>query len=235
MAFSFSVLLPVMLREPYKSKHVATLQKQWKGLVAIGVYMAANISLNNLSLVLITLSLNQVIRCMSLLYLVCKSLASFDLQPHRSSVRCRSAIPVCTAILAIFIERKVPSREEAIGLVVLTAGVMVAVWEGTVSGSVTGLVLCCTGTVCNAAMMSTTGKVMSEKLDVLRLAFYTAPVSCAILLPLFYIREVRTTHQKVLTTATAVEQHCMSCQYPQTPLLHAHCKLCHSTVDSCHR
>lgn len=33
---------------------------------------------------------------------------------------------------------------------------------------------------------------MSEKLDVLRLAFYTAPVSCAILLPLFYIREVIT-------------------------------------------
>lgn len=72
----------------------------------------------------------------------------------------------------------------------LTAGVMVAVWEGSVSGSVTGLLLCCTGTVCNAAMMSTTGKVMSEKLDVLRLAFYTAPVSCALLLPLFYIREV---------------------------------------------
>ena len=75
----------------------------------------------------------------------------------------------------------------------MTAGVMVAVWEGSVSGSVTGLFLCCTGTVCNAAMMSTTGKVMSEKLDVLRLAFYTAPVSCAILLPLFYIREVTTT------------------------------------------
>lgn len=62
MAFSFFVLLPIMLQEPYASKHSATLQKQWKGLVAIGIYMAANISLNNLSLVLITLSLNQVIR-----------------------------------------------------------------------------------------------------------------------------------------------------------------------------
>jgi len=51
-----------MLREPFRSKHRATLEKQWKGLVAIGVYMAANVSLNNLSLVLITLSLNQVIR-----------------------------------------------------------------------------------------------------------------------------------------------------------------------------
>ena len=103
---------------------------------------------------------------------------------------CRSAIPVCTAILAIFIEKKVPTGEEALGLLVLTLGVMVAVWEGSVSGSVTGLLLCCAGTVCNAAMMSTAGKVMSEKVDVLRLTFYTAPISCSVLLPLFLIREV---------------------------------------------
>ena len=62
MAFSCCVLLPFMLREPFRSKHHSTLEKQWKGLVAIGIYMAANVALNNLSLVLITLSLNQVIR-----------------------------------------------------------------------------------------------------------------------------------------------------------------------------
>ena len=62
MAFSFCVLLPFMLREPYRSLHRKTLESQWKGLAAIGIYMAANVSLNNLSLVLITLSLNQVIR-----------------------------------------------------------------------------------------------------------------------------------------------------------------------------
>ena len=33
-------------------------------------------------------------------------------------------------------------------------------------------------------------QVLSEKLDVLRLAFYTAPVSCSVLLPVFYLREV---------------------------------------------
>ena len=59
MAFSFCVLLPFMLREPLRSKHISTLEKQWKGLVSISLYMAANISL---SLVLMTLSLNQVIR-----------------------------------------------------------------------------------------------------------------------------------------------------------------------------
>ena len=33
-------------------------------------------------------------------------------------------------------------------------------------------------------------QVLSEKLDVLRLAFYTAPVSCGVLLPVFFLREV---------------------------------------------
>lgn len=66
MSFSFAALLPFMLREPFRSKHRETVAKQWKGLVAIGIFMAANISLNNLSLVLITLSLNQVIRYESL-------------------------------------------------------------------------------------------------------------------------------------------------------------------------
>ena len=39
MGFSFVALLPFMLREPFLSKHKDTLCKQWKGLVAIGLYM----------------------------------------------------------------------------------------------------------------------------------------------------------------------------------------------------
>ena len=39
MGFSFVALLPFMLREPFLSKHRDTLRKQWKGLVAIGLYM----------------------------------------------------------------------------------------------------------------------------------------------------------------------------------------------------
>ena len=35
-------------------------------------------------------------------------------------------------------------------------------------------------------------QILSEKLDVLRLAFYTAPVSCAALVPVFFLREVGT-------------------------------------------
>lgn len=62
MTFIFFALLPCMLRKSYRSRHRGSLEEQWKGLLAIGLLMAANISLNNLSLVLITLSLNQVIR-----------------------------------------------------------------------------------------------------------------------------------------------------------------------------
>lgn len=62
MLFSFLMLLPFMLREPFRSLHKATLQKQWKGIIGIGLFMAVNIAFNNLSLVQITLSLNQVIR-----------------------------------------------------------------------------------------------------------------------------------------------------------------------------
>ena len=68
---------------------------------------------------------------------------------------------------------------------------MIAVWEGAINGSPHGIMLCVVGTVCNAAMMSTSGRLLSEKLDVLRLAFYTAPVSCIALFPFCYSREVR--------------------------------------------
>ena len=63
MVFSFIVLAPFMAFQPFISLHHATLSKQWKGLICIGAFMALNIALNNLSLVEITLSLNQVIRC----------------------------------------------------------------------------------------------------------------------------------------------------------------------------
>ncbi|CAL8467409.1 g6947 [Coccomyxa elongata] len=161
MLFSFIVLAPFMRMEPFKSQHKATLQKQWKGLLCIGAFMALNIALNNLSLVEITLSLNQVIR---------------------------SAIPVVTALLAISIEKKVPSKFEGFSLLVLTSGVMVAVWEGA-AGSPKGIIICIAGMVSNALMMTTSGRVLSERMDCLRLTFYTAPVSCVCLVPFYLFKE----------------------------------------------
>ena len=62
MAFSFVALLPYMLGKSMRGTHRKSIEKQWKGLVAIGVLMAANIALNNSSLVNMSLSLNQIIR-----------------------------------------------------------------------------------------------------------------------------------------------------------------------------
>ncbi len=56
----------------------------------------------------------------------------------------RSAIPVMTALLAISIERKVPTMFEGFSLLVLTSGVMVTVWEGA-AGSTKGITFCIVG------------------------------------------------------------------------------------------
>lgn len=162
MSFSFLVLAPFALQIPLDT-HVKTLQKQWKGVLYIGSFMALNIALNNISLLDISLSLNQVIR---------------------------SSIPVITCILAIFVEGKMPSEKEATSLVVLTIGVMIAVWQGTISGKPHAILFCIIGTVCNGAMMTFSGKLLSEKLDVVRLTFYTAPVSLLCLAPFMAWREL---------------------------------------------
>jgi drug/metabolite transporter (DMT)-like permease len=158
MLFSFLALAPFMLTPAMLPRHADTLRRSWRGFVAIGLFMALNISLNNSSLVEMTLSLNQVIR---------------------------ASIPVFTCLLAIVVESRRPTQSEAVSLLVLTAGVMVAVWEGTVAGSPRAVALCLAGTVSNAAMMTTSGKVLAEKVDVLRLTFYTAPVSLTALVPAF--------------------------------------------------
>ncbi|KAK9821748.1 hypothetical protein WJX81_002035 [Elliptochloris bilobata] len=161
MVFSFIMLLPFMMASPFRELHHDVITKQWKGLACIGLFMAVNIAFNNLSLVSLSLSLNQVIR---------------------------SSIPVMTALLAVVVESKVPTRFEAAALVVLCAGVMLTVWEG-LAGSAVGILLCLAGTVSNAAMMTMSGRVLSERVDALRLTFYTAPVSCLVLLPFYHWRE----------------------------------------------
>lgn len=97
-------------------------------------------------------------------------------------------MPICTCIMAICIENKVPSVEESSSLCILSLGVMIAMWEGSITGNIQGIALCSVATFCNAAASCCTGRVMSEKVDVLRLTFYMAPVSCCILVP-FYFRE----------------------------------------------
>ena len=61
MVFSFAVLMPVALMEPWHT-HQRLIEKQWKGIVVVGVSLALNIALNNISLLDVSLTLNQIIR-----------------------------------------------------------------------------------------------------------------------------------------------------------------------------
>ncbi len=71
-------------------------------------------------------------------------------------------MPVAVAMLSAVIEHKIPTLAEVVALTVLSIGVMIAVWEGSVTGSVTGLILCIAALFSNAAMISTTGKVRRQ-------------------------------------------------------------------------
>lgn len=119
-----------------------------------------------------------------------KTLSSFTIYLNR-----RSSIPVVTCVLAILVESRYPSRQEASALVILSVGVMIAVWQGTVTGSPNAIAFSIAGTLCNGAMMTFSGKVLSEKLDVVRLTFYTAPISLICLAPFYLVMEAESFRQ----------------------------------------
>ena len=54
-------------------------------------------------------------------------------------------MPVVTAAVAVFVERKVPTRTEAMALLLLVSGVIVSVFEGQAGGSSYGITLSVTG------------------------------------------------------------------------------------------
>ena len=95
----------------------------------------------------------------------------------------RSGIPVFTAALGVVVEKKMPTRVEMVGILVLTAGVVTCLYEGSsVDGSLKGILLCLASTLCGAAMLSFSGAVLdqTEKMDPVRLNFYSAPVAIAV-------------------------------------------------------
>lgn len=71
---------------------------------------------------------------------------------HKNAA-CRSAIPVITALLAVVIERQVPTKAEGMGLLVLTSGVMLSVYEGS-GGTSRGIMICILGEACCPGCLS---------------------------------------------------------------------------------
>lgn len=54
-------------------------------------------------------------------------------------------MPVVVAAVAVFVEKKVPTRIELIALLTLTSGVIISVFEGKASGNTFGISLSITG------------------------------------------------------------------------------------------
>merc|ERR1719161_2661284 len=105
----------MMLNSSYRAKHQVVLRHDWKGISAIAVMNGFQIACNNASLTVMELSMNQVIR---------------------------ASIPVLVALLAVCIEGKVPSKGEVVCLVIVSIGVMLAVWEES-RNALMGIVLTC--------------------------------------------------------------------------------------------
>lgn len=186
MVFTIAVLLPVMLSDGYRTLHTCTLRNNASGIAVIGVCFSTNLAFNNYSLTLISLSLNQMIR---------------------------ASIPVVTVLCSVLIERVMPTGREVLSLVVITMG-LCAVLVEDVHANTMGVVFCIVSTVANGLMMSMSGALLQEKLDVWRLSFYQAPIVVLTLLPVYMHSEHAHVQEFVRTNAGAsltVAIICLTC------------------------
>lgn len=62
--------------------------------------------------------------------------------------------------MAMLIESKVPSSQEAASLLVISLGVMLAVWQGALSGKPYAIAFCMAATICNGGFMTVSSKLM---------------------------------------------------------------------------
>ena len=58
---------------------------------------------------------------------------------------------------------QVPTGFEVLSLVILTLGVVLSIWEGSIAGSPSGICIAVASTFCGAAMLSFSGKVSCFK------------------------------------------------------------------------
>ena len=135
----------------------------------VGLWTSANIVLNNVSLVYISLSSNQIIR---------------------------SSIPVVTAIVSSVHDGQMPSSAELVGLVVLCSGVIMVIRGARThvgDDGVFGMIMCFLGVISGAYMLYTTSKSLTQKTiqkpSSMEVAFRVAPITFLVLCPVFYVFE----------------------------------------------
>ena len=153
-----------------------------KRVRAVAFWSTLNVILNNISLVYLPLSLNQVLR---------------------------ATIPVITALVSI-VHGRVPSANEAGALMLLVSGVLVVIGQSlefSFEGDqiLKGLCFCLGGTVAAANALHATSqalngreevetrdkKLVSVQLTVVDLAWRIVPWNVALVLPLFLVSEMQ--------------------------------------------
>lgn len=152
MLFNPVLLLPVMLlKYGGPSAHFQVVQKQWKAILVVGILNGIQIALNNSSLVLMELSLNQVVR---------------------------AAMPCFVALFAVVIENKTPSSGSFAALVTISLGVMLAVFNpgAGFSGDLAGSLLVLVSVAIMATQMTCSGR-LGLSMDAVQMTFYTGWVS----------------------------------------------------------
>ena len=58
---------------------------------------------------------------------------------------------------------QVPTGFEVLSLIILTLGVVLAIWEGSIAGSPSGIGIALASTFCGAAMLNFSGKVSKTR------------------------------------------------------------------------
>ena len=58
---------------------------------------------------------------------------------------------------------QVPTGFEVLSLIILTLGVVLAIWEGSLAGSPSGIGIALASTFCGAAMLNFSGKVSDTR------------------------------------------------------------------------
>lgn len=82
-----------------------------------------------------------------------------------------------------------PAVDEFGSLLVLSFGVSMAIAEASAAGNAFGVILCVLSVLAGATQLNVSSKAMSEKLDSVQLAFFTAPITSVSLAPVFFIKE----------------------------------------------
>ena len=176
MIFGAFVLAPLMiLHDGYACTLLDEARSHSRVLVAVGVMNALQIGMNNASLVSIELSLNQVIRATG---------------------------PVVTSCILICLEGTVPSRAEALCLLMISGGAATTLYSGIGASTAFGVLLTASSTLTQCMQISMSGRLMRGrgKLDTFQMTVLTGPISFLAILPFGLATEFGT-----LSTALATQ------------------------------